>query len=103
MNITKPHPNIAIRTTINVDLSADQWRLNTDDFPRTVVERVATFLNKKVTLSFNQGDNRSSVEQQFDCLASHFKMYGATSSNTQSVLNDLLDKLFVHHSNKSFS
>ena len=95
MNVAKPHPNISIRTNVSIDLSADQWGLDTDRFPRTVIERVASFMNKRVTGTFNQGYQRPVLEQQFRALADHFRLYGATSDVTQNVLKDLLDDLYV--------
>lgn len=95
LNVTKPHPNISIRTNINIDLSADQWGLDTDRFPRTIIERVASFMNKRITGTFNQGYKRPVVEQQFQVLAEHFKLYGATGTTTQEVLKELLDELFI--------
>jgi len=94
MNIVKPHPNVYIRTTVNIDLSAEQWGLHTSSFSRTMVEKVATFLNKKVTHTFNIGCDRKTVEEHFNCLADHFKLYGATNKNTQAILKGLLDELF---------
>ena len=96
MNVTKPRPNLSIRTTINVNLSANQWKLDTDSFPRIIIDQVANFLNKKITQAYNHGNKRPVVEENFYYLANHFKMYGATGRDTQEVLNDLLDELFNH-------
>jgi len=57
---------------------------------------VANFLNKKITQTYNHGNKRPVVEENFYYLANHFKMYGATGRDTQEVLDNLLDELFAH-------
>jgi hypothetical protein len=96
MNIVKPHPNVFIRTTVNINLSAEQWGLRTDTCSREIIEKVATFLNKKITHTFNIGCDRKTVEEHFNCLADHFKLYGATDKSARAILKGLLDELFNH-------
>ena len=66
MNIANPHPNIQIRTSISVNFSASQWGLHVDKFPRVIVEKVADYLNKRITVCFNKGEPRSKVELAFE-------------------------------------
>ena len=94
MNINKPHPNIAIRTNISVYLSANQWNLKTDEFPRIVIEKVASFLNKRVMYEYNKGEPKEMLVQGVMSLADQFKIYGATSKETKKVLDNLLEQVY---------
>lgn len=93
MNVTNPHPNIQIRTSISLNLSASQWSLEVDKFPRTIVEKVADFLNKRVTYEFNKGEPRQKIIDSFDMLAKNFEIYGATSKKTKEVFNGVINKI----------
>jgi hypothetical protein len=92
MNISKPSPNVSIRTTV----SAGQWALKTDKFPRTIIEKVADILNKRLTLEYNRGENRIKVKQSMQGLARSFEIYGATHADSEHVLDSLLDELYRH-------
>jgi hypothetical protein len=94
MNIAKPHPNVSIRTNINLNFSADQWCLLTDKFPRTVIERVADYLNKRIMLNYNKGEPPETVRLSFESLASDFKVYGATSKDTKKVFDKLISEVY---------
>lgn len=94
MNICKPHPNLAIRTNISVDLSASQWCLKTDDYPRTIIEKVASFLNKRIMIEYNKGESKETVESCFTTLADQFEIYGANSKETKKVLDNLLNQVY---------
>jgi hypothetical protein len=96
MNISKPSPNVSIRTTVAVNLSAGQWALKTDKFPRTIIEKVADILNKRLTLEYNRGENRIKVKQSMQGLARSFEIYGATHADSEHVLDSLLDELYRH-------
>ena len=91
MNIANPHPNIQIRTSISVNFSASQWGLHVDKFPRVIVEKVADYLNKRITVCFNKGEPRSKVELAFELLAKDFTMYGASSAATRKVFTSIMD------------
>ena len=94
MNISKPHPNVQIRTSITINLSADQWALNTKDHPRVIIEKVADFLNKRITTEFNKGESRSTLELSINSLSDNFKIYGATKKESKEVLTNLLNELY---------
>ena len=94
MNITKPNPNLSIRTNISVDMSASQWNLKTEEFPRNVIEKVASFLNKRVMFEFNKGEPKEVALQGVLSLADQFKIYGATSKETKKVLDNLLEQVY---------
>lgn len=90
MNITNPHPNIQIRTSISLNLSASQWNLEVDKFPRTIVEKVADMLNKRVTTEFNKGEPIEKVQMAFNEAAKGFAMYGAESEKTKAVFSNVI-------------
>jgi hypothetical protein len=91
MNVANPHPNIQIRTSISVNLSASQWHLYVDKFPRTIVEKVADYLNKRINVHFNKGEPRAKVEEAFLMLSKDFAMYGASSKETRKVFDGILE------------
>lgn len=101
MNVSKPHPNIQIRTNVSVNLSAAQWELNTNEYPRSIIERVADLLNKRVANEFNKGESRTQVEISVTALSNSFKIYGATDNKTKQVLNQLLDNLYRSNNSES--
>lgn len=94
MNIARPNPNLAVRTNISVDYSASQWCLNTEDFPRSVIEKVASFLNKRVMMEYNKGEPREVVVSAVEALTDAFEIYGAKSKDTKKVLDNLLDTVY---------
>ena len=82
MHISKPHPNIQIRTTVTVNLSAEQWALRTDDFPRVVIEKVADYINKRVTFEFNKGESAEMLRGGYDSLKQSFEIYVTPETDT---------------------
>jgi hypothetical protein len=94
MNIAKPHPNISVRTNISVNFSANQWGLLTDKFPRTIIERVADYMNKRIMMNYNKGEPKETVRMAFDTLAQDFKLYGATSKETKKVFDKLIEEVY---------
>lgn len=95
MNITKPHPNVAIKTMISVNLSASQWKLSTEDFPRSVIESVANYINKRIMMTYNKGGNKGLVQIAFKSITDDFRIYGATSRETKKVFEKLLKEIYV--------
>ena len=93
MNIYKPHPNVSFRTMVTIDLSASQWCLKTNDWPRTIIEQVASYLNKRLTLSFNIGDSKDIVRQQYNMLTEQFKLY--LTNDTDCVFESLVDAMYA--------
>lgn len=94
MNTTTIHPNFRVSTQLTVDLSAAQWGLNTDKFPRLVIEKVANYLNQRVMREFNSGQPRHMVKFSFDALAKDFKIYGATDIRVNETLDLILNKAY---------
>lgn len=92
MNVSKPHPNILIRTSVTIDLSAEQWALKTDEFPRTIIEKVADILNKRVTLTFNKGEKAEALQQGYESLKSGFAIY--LTQETDRVFKEVSNTIY---------
>ena len=92
MNVFKPHPNIHIRTTVNVNLSAEQWALKTNEFPRVVIEKVADYLNKRVTLEYNKGEPLAGLQGGYNTLRDSFEIY--VTPETDQVFKSVTDTLY---------
>lgn len=88
MNITKPHPNISIRTTVSVNFSADQWRLRTNECSRVIIEKVADSFNKRLSSTFNAGFSKNEIMAAYTGLQSEFLPY--ITAETESVYHDVV-------------
>ncbi len=95
MNIFKPHPNVHIRSTVNLNLSAEQWSLRTDQFPRVIIEKVADYLNKRVTMEYNRGEPLESIEVGYNSLRDRFEIY--VTPETDQVFKSVTDTLYIHN------
>ena len=95
MNVFKPHPNIHIRTTVNVNLSAEQWALKTDKFSRVVIEKVADYLNKRITLEYNKGEPLEGLRGGYNNLRDSFEIY--VTPDTDLVFRSVTDTLYSHN------
>ncbi len=96
MNVFKPHPNIHIRTTVTVNLSAEQWGLRTDEYSRVVIEKVADFLNKRITLEFNKGEPRQCLQGGYNALRDSFEIY--ITPETDEVFESIANTLYKQKS-----
>lgn len=95
MNVFKPHPNIHIRTTVNLNLSAEQWSLRTDKFPRVIIEKVADYLNKRVTMEYNKGEPIEGMQVGYNSLRDRFEIY--VTPDTDLVFESVTDTLYTHN------
>ena len=95
MNVFKPHPNIHIRTTVNLNLSAEQWALKTDQFPRVIIEKVADYLNKRVTLEYNKGESIEGLQGGYNSLRDRFELY--VTPDTDLVFKSVTNTLYTHN------
>jgi hypothetical protein len=77
-----------------VDLSANQWELYTRAYSRTVIERVANILNRRLVLCFNSGNSREQVEASMLALMEDFINYGASDTEPRAFIRQLLDSLY---------
>jgi hypothetical protein len=94
MNVLKLNNNVHIRKQISVDLSADQWELLTDSYSRTVIEKVANLLNRRLVLAYNSGKGKEEVRLEMESLMKDFTIYGANDKYSKIVLTNLLEKLY---------
>lgn len=92
MQIFKPHPNVAVRATISVNLSADQWGLDTDKWPRVIIEKVADFLNKRFTMEYNKGEGIDTLRSDYNNLRESFVLY--VTDETDQVFEKLINQVF---------
>lgn len=94
MNIFSLDTNIRMSAAVNVNLSAQQWELYTESFPRHTIEKVASYLNNRFNQGYNQGMSRGDLEMFVTSLMSTFRIYGAANSEPRAVLNTLLKKVY---------
>jgi len=94
MNIFNLDTNIRISTAVNVNLSANQWDLHVESFPRYTVEQVATFLNKRFNTGYNRGMKKKELIAHMEDLMEQFSVYGATERETRKVLTKLLEQVY---------
>jgi hypothetical protein len=92
MNITRPHPNIVVRTTAHINLSADQWALRTMEHSRCIVDKVADSFNKRLTSDFNQGLDQAALTTSYHTLANYFGIY--ITDGTARVFADVIHMLY---------
>ena len=97
MNIFKPHPNVHIRSTVNLHLSAEQRSLRTDQFPRVIIEKVADYLNKRVTMEYNRGEPLEGLQVGYNSLRDRFEIY--VTPETDQVFKSVTDTLYTHNDN----
>lgn len=92
MNITRPHPNVVVRTTAHINLSADQWGLRTSDHSRCIIDKVADSFNKRLTSDFNQGATLTELTAAFQGLGNYFLVY--CTGDTIKVFEKLCGMLY---------
>lgn len=94
MNIFNLDPNVRISSAVNVNLSAQQWDLYTESFPRHTIEKVASYLNNRFNQGYNQGMTKERLSNFMDDLMETFSVYGANDRETRKVLNKLLEQVY---------
>jgi len=94
MNIFSIEKNIRMSTLVNVNLSASQWDLYTESFPRHTIEKVASFLNGRFNQGYNKGMSKEQLKTFMDQLMEQFSIYGANDKDTRKVLGLLLEKVY---------
>lgn len=90
MNIFTLHPNVKIRCTVQINISAADWGLDTERFSRTIIEKVANSLNSRINLDFNSGKTEEEIRGGFISLANQFEFYGANSTATLDVFDEIM-------------
>lgn len=97
MNIRKPHPNLVVRSAAAVNFSADQWGLKTDQFPRIVIEKVASYLNNRLRMAYNRGEDAECARAAVTMLFKDFAIYGAGSAKSKDLLDKIIKNLYVNN------
>lgn len=94
MNIFQLKSNVRIKTSVSIDLSADQWELNTENFPRTTMNQVATYLNKRFNFGYNKGLSKKELCAYVEHLMDDFSVYGAGEAKPKQVLKSLIETVY---------
>ena len=80
---------------MDINLSPEQWKLNTAVHGRVVLDKVADTLNKRVTLVYNSGDNVATLRAGFSGLLTDFALY--TTRDTMNVFEQLAKEIYRGH------
>lgn len=94
MNIFNLKSNIKLQTSVRVNLSANQWHLDTEEHSRHTIESVANYLNRRFNDGYNRGMNRKTLENFVVELMQQFQIYGASNLPVRRKLNELLDMVY---------
>lgn len=94
MNIFTIDTNVQMSAAININLSAQQWDLYTESFPRHTIEKVATYLNNRFNQGYNRGMKKEQLSGFMNDLMETFSVYGANDRESRKVLEMLLEKVY---------
>lgn len=92
MNINKPDPNLRILSRIELNYSATQWALKCDQFPRLIIEKIADYLNKRVSMGYNRGLGSKELQTNYDGLRKEFALY--ITKQTDQVFESIVEKIY---------
>lgn len=90
MNISKIKTNVRVSSTVSIDLSADEWGLDTKQTSRAIIDKVATYLNKRFSRGYNIGLTANELVDSMYELMGSFKIYGANHPEPNEVLKNLI-------------
>lgn len=94
MNIFSIGTNVRISTAVNVNLSANQWDLHIESYPRHTIEKVATYLNNRFNNGYNRGMKKDELTAYMEDLMEHFSVYGAHEKESRRVLEKLIETVY---------
>lgn len=94
MNLFTLKQNVKFQAAVNVNLSANQWELDTENHSRHTIESVANYLNRRFNDGYNRGMNRSKLETFVSELMKQFELYGANNLLPRRKLIELLDMVY---------
>ena len=100
MNVITISPNLRVRSTVAVNYSASEWKLNTREFPRTIIEKVANSLNSRINQDFNSGFSRDVIRSNFRMLTKQFALYGADTKEVHEILDHIMYSVYPSGINK---
>lgn len=94
MNIAKLGTNVQMRSTVSVNLSAADWSLYTAAFSRTIIEKVASYLNGRFNQCYNLGMKEAELKEGMHALMASLATYGADDTEPRAILEDLCKKVY---------
>lgn len=94
MNIFNIGNNIRMSTLVNINLSASQWDLHVESYPRHTIEKAANYLNNRFNQGYNKGLSKEQLKSSMEEIMSRFDIYGAAEKETRKVLENLLEKVY---------
>ena len=94
MNIFNLKTNIKFQAAVRVNLSANEWNLDTETHSRHTIESVANYLNRRFNDGYNRGMSRKKLEDFVVELMMQFGTYGASNLPVRRKLNELLDMVY---------
>jgi hypothetical protein len=86
--------NLLISKNVKSTLSADEWKLDTHKHSTFMMNKIATYLNKRLESGFNNGMCQDDVRSVMISLMHEFRLYGANKKETEKVLDDVLNRIF---------
>lgn len=94
MNIFNLKTNVKFQAAVRVNLSANEWQLDTQTHSRHTIESVANYLNRRFNDGYNRGMTRKGLEEFVINLMMQFQRYGASNLPVRRKLNELLDMVY---------
>ena len=94
MNISNIKTNIRVSSIVAIDLSADEWGLDTKFTSRAIIDKVATYLNKRFNRGYNIGLTSSELVDSMCELMDSFRIYGANHPEPNEVLKNLIYSVY---------
>jgi hypothetical protein len=86
--------NLLISKNVKSTLSAEEWKLDTHKHSTFMMNKIATYLNKRLESGFNNGLTYKDLRSIMLALMHEFRLYGASKKETEKVLDDVLSRIF---------
>jgi len=86
--------NLLISKNVKSTLSAEEWKLDTHKHSTFMMNKIATYLNKRLEAGFNNGMTQDQLREIMLVLMYEFRLYGAAKKENEKVLDDVLAKIF---------
>lgn len=86
--------NLLISKNVKSTLSAEEWKLDTHKHSTFMMNKIATYLNKRLESGFNNGLRQEEIRAIMLGLMHEFRLYGAAKKETEKVLDEVLARIF---------
>jgi hypothetical protein len=86
--------NLLISKNVKSTLSAEEWKLDTHKHSTFMMNKIATYLNKRLESGFNNGLTHKDLRSIMLGLMHEFRLYGASGGGSVKVLDEVLKKIF---------